>query len=356
MLAHPFALALSLSLAAQQYAVIPTSAANTDANTGGRVAGFVSRSRQQVLIDRSELGAVRNREITALSLRRNGQYLPALQGGPAHLRVTLSTTVREPRDASPLFAENHGAVRTVVFDSTVQLPNAPALLDRDAADWSAQHAVNIPVVPPFPYGDGTLVVEIEGAPGTNPSPWWPVDFTSDLEQGTTRAFGARCGRYASLSAPASALRLGSTVRIAATGEPDTAGVMILGASDFLPGINLGFLGAPACELLVQPAVIVPTTYCGYAPDVTAPGFAGVHLHLPSQANLLRSSFFAQAVDLVMEAPGHLTTTHGLALAVAALAPRAQCALVESFVTRSGALPTSGLVQPGRMPVVRFSLR
>ena len=349
-------LAANLALTAQQYAVVPAASATLDANTGGRVAGFASRFRQQILIDRGELAAVAGTEIVGLSLRRDGQYLRGLVGGQATLRITLSSTQRLPCDASTSFVDNHGSAATVVFDGAASLPASPPLPHRDAADWSDLHAVSIAFTTGFFYRDGTLVVEIEGTPGASSSAWWPVDFVGEVAAGTTRRFGQRCGRYANLSAPSEGLRLGTTLRIAATGEPLSTGVMLVGAREFVPGVNLGFLGAPACELLVQPDIVLPTAYLAYAPDPTAPGFAGADVHFPSDLSLLRGRFFAQAIDLVVGAPGHLTATEGMELTMAALAPRGQCAIVESFVAKSGALPVHGLVTQGRMPVLRFALR
>jgi len=94
---------------------------------------------------------------------------------------------------------------------------------------------------------------------------------------------------------------------------------------------------------VQPDAVIPVAYAGFAPDPTAPGFAGVDLHLPFEASLLRGRFFAQAIDLVPSAPGNLTATQGLELTLAALAPPPRCAVVESFVTKNGGFPPRGLV-------------
>jgi hypothetical protein len=341
---------------AQTHVVLPASAAQTDAVTTGRIAGFASPFRQQIVIDGRELGNVLGRYVAAVTFRRDGQYLRALAGGQTTIKVTLSSTARSPQDTSPVFDANHGSSRAVVFDGSITLPASPALPHRDAASWSSPHAVEVQFQTAFHFIGPNLVMEIEGVPGSPAATWWPVDYVHDSGRGVAIRYGRRCGRYSNLSTSAAGARIGDTVQLVASGEVNSAGALLIGSTPLVPGINLGFLAAPACELAVDPSMVFASWYQPFAGDPTAPGLTNLSLHIPWSDNLLGASLFAQGLNLAPSAPGRLTTTTGLQVTIAGARPSSLWAIVDSGVARTVPMPATGAVQHGRIPVILFTVR
>jgi hypothetical protein len=106
-------------------------------------------------------------------------------------------------------------------------------------------------------------------------------------------------------------KFGTTVPITTdpyfVGSP--VGIVVLGISWFLPGVPLDFLGAPGCQLLTDPLVLVPTLRDPF-------GRFNYALYVPHDAALQNATVYAQTFVV---SPGanflELTSTDGLGLTI-----------------------------------------
>jgi hypothetical protein len=209
------------------------------------------------------------------------------------------------------------------------------------------------------YAGGNLCVDIEGEPVPgSATAWWPLDGSTDPGAGSMQRVGASCAPRLSASAPAAWLRPAASARLLASGQPQSVGAALLGNPLSAP-VDLAFLGAPGCMLRVSPDIVFLTGFSiPPAPDM--PGDAQILLQIPSGPALLGIVLHQQWLNLqrpdARTNPAGMTLTHALVLQVTRAAPRARVVTVRSGLSRSGPVPSNGVVLPGRSPVMRFTFQ
>lgn len=255
-----------------------------------------------------------------------------------------------------VFAENHGSDRAEVFRGRVQVPAAPLLSHRDGATWSLPHAVEVPLAP-FPYSGGSLCIDLDGAalPGVS-SGWWRADFELLLHDAGVLSVGAGCDPRSRAAVSRSTLLPGGSVDLLCSGPAGAVGVLALDASTTPPGIDLGFMGAPGCRVLVLPALMLGGVFGASRPGTY--GDIDLVLRLPATGSLLGRGMAVQWV--VYPSPvnaARLTTTNALELQVSSLPSRLPGVLVRSGPrSATDPAPASGRVLPHVMPVLRLGYR
>jgi hypothetical protein len=344
-------------LAAQALVVPPNAAARDATGPLEPFPGTYLDSRQQIVIGATRLTSLQPMvsRIEALSFRRDGSQGSALTAGRARLTVRASSLARAPGDAGEWFAFNHGATVETCFDGEIDFPASPRLTTRDEPTWTAPYSFTIPLTPPIVYRGGALCIEIDGR-ALQPTRW-PVDVHSDLVQGTIARVGTACGPITAVTTRTANtsvwyLRPGATAVIDVLEVHGTVGVLALG-SQLSPPLNLAFLGAPGCALHVHPAVTFPTLILrrpGRGP--THPGAGRVTLPLPNLANLAGAQVPTQWVHLH---GSRLTTSDALLLGLGGSATT-DVAVVSSARADALALPPSGRVRTGSVPVVALQVR
>ena len=340
---------------AQQVMVVPNGAAAVDGTTRGQLAGLEERFRQQFLFGDGLLQGLRRSQILSLAFRRDG-HLRHQPGVTVQLQVALSTSTRDVAAAASVFAVNRGAV-SVVYSGTLNVATSPRLSHRDAATWSTPDAITLPFLAPYVYQNGTLCIDIDGEPVGAPSPWWPIDYETDSVTGIATRLGQACGvvaNHASSSGMVDArtLRPGATASLVGVGAANSPNVLLLGTTQFNPPIDLTFLGAAGCWLHLTPDITIPGSI-GPSFGARPIGLRVTALEVPAGPAALGACLYAQGAGV--EATG-LTTTAGLKLQLATNPTRLNAVAIRSRSVASGTLPVDGVVEPWRMPVVRFSYR
>ena len=170
LVARLVAVALTGAVCAQGTLTVPAAVTNRDGTSSLVGAGFVDARRQQFLFGPTHLATVAGRDLTALRLRRDG-FVVEQAAGRVNLTVTASaSTLLDARAPSPVFAENHLAPPTTLFQGVLDLPFSPRLPHAHAATWVTPDAITIPFAMPFRYAAGTLCVQLDGTPdATAPS-------------------------------------------------------------------------------------------------------------------------------------------------------------------------------------------
>ncbi|MEZ5965842.1 MAG: hypothetical protein R3F56_18550 [Planctomycetota bacterium] len=215
--------------------------------------------------------------------------------------------------------------------------------------------MTIPFVPVFRYDGGALCVEIEGSPTPGAtSTWWSIDAERARASGAVTMIGQGCGATASrvsrlASADARTLVPGSSTRMLSFGPPASAAVMFLGAERVGP-IDLGFLGAPGCDLEIAPAVWLGAAMQARVP--LRPAAANVVLQLPGDSWLTGGAFYVQWANWEGRT---LTTSNALHCQLATNMSDLDAAVVTGMGVGI-VLPVSGRVDVGIMPVVQFDCR
>lgn len=339
--------------AAAQNLVVPANRVASDGSTGQAFPGFSQRLRMQVVVDDAELVGLRQHEITAIAVRRDGQYQKALQGGRANLIVRVSIAPRPPGSSSPVFATNHGTSVVEVFRGEVVVPDAPALAGRHGATWQSPDAVTIPFTAPFPYAGGHLCIDVEGTPVAGVvSPWWRIDGEAFLHDASVTPVGQDCDPKATGFASRDTLLPGGTVRCVGTGPAGAMGVFLLGVAPLGSGVDLGFLGAPGCVAHVQPLVSVATVYTYPGPD--GYGSRNLELQLPDDRVMLGGTLLSQWASYPNPRnAAALTVSRALALRLASRSNTLVGATVRTGPA-AASLPDAGQVVPQVMPVLKIS--
>lgn len=349
--------ALPIGAEAQVTITVPIGLQAQDGEGLAMLPGASGAARAQWIYGASLMQGAQRRQITGLTLRRDGGRI-AFAAGDAHLRVTIAEVVGlDPWRAAPNFAANLGSRAVVVFDGVVHLPASPKPASRGAVTWTAPDAIALPFAAPFPYaGTGALCVQIEGQLGASPIPFWAIDVQTTGFAGRVTYVGQACGAVAQrVRHPGNVgerwLRPGSTARFVNLAPVEGAGAMLLGTEAFAQGLSLAPYGAPGCELWLTPAVIVPT-FARSVSGTHVPAAANTRLQMPAGASVLGSCLVAQWMNydgLV------LTTTNAVKATIALQMPGLDAAMVSCAPT-AGPLPAFGDVQTGRVAVVRFDLR
>jgi hypothetical protein len=345
------------SAVGQRWVVVPSAAERQDGMSLEHAPGIDRKVRQQVVIAESLVASLRGSTIEAMTFRRDG-FLPALAAASARWTVSLSASpALDPAHTSSRFTANHKTAAQVVFSGTVTFPASPRLPHRHAATWDAGDTVSIALTAPFLYAGGGLCVQIDSEPIGTPASWWPLDVEADGIGGTRTFFGLGCGDVAGRvtrtgSVDARALRAGSTVRfvnIAAAGSP---AVMLLSLNILPAPVDLAPFGAPGCVLWVLPDVLMMGVARMRAGPLR-PGAANMTLELPTSGAVLGACLHTQWVNFE---GARMTTTNAIKAQIASQPASLGAAMVRAAAVGSDPLPEVGEVEPGRMPVVRFTLR
>ncbi len=356
----PFLIALALAACAtgQQVITIPAGAIGRDGTGLLAGAGFEQPLREQFLFGATHLTGLVNRDLLALRMRRDGTPVEQ-KAGQLDLTLTVSASnLLDVRSPSPVFADNHRVPATTVFQGLVSLPHSLPLAHRHAATWSTPDAVTVPFAAPFRYLGGALCVQLDGVPrATLSSPWWPVDGERDLGTGVVTTIGQGCGPVAAIASrsagvEARMLRVGSTPRFTALGQPGNPAFLFLSSQVLSPGVDLSFLGAPGCFVYVVPDTSIAAMVGRQIPGTIAGG-ASIEVTLPTLSGLLGATLHTQWAVL---AGTRLTTTNALTLQLGADASSLDGAVVISKPASASMLPLAGTVDTATMAVVQFDYR
>jgi hypothetical protein len=343
--------------------VVPGVFAAAEAPGTGFWAFTPFSSRQQVLIDPSELAPARLRQIWGISVRRNMGDPAACIGGRLHLEVWISHSPLTAASASATLALNRGADHRRVFAGLVTLP-AVGAAPTSPAPWAAPWAVALPFGLPFPYAGGTLCIEsvttvpVDQDPPLQ-LPWWPIDARVLPAAGRVALNGQSCitgmpGQPAGVD-PAGLTPGGSATLWLRGPRRAFPALCIVGLDDRWLGslplpLDLGPLGAPGCVLwndwwFVTATLVSPLPSASFSHGCVA-------LRLPLEPTLVGQVFYAQwaAVDPPRNALG-LSFSNGVAATIGALPTGGDVGWLESTDLASD----QGRRLTGRAPVLCLHL-
>jgi hypothetical protein len=339
--------ALAPWLVAQGLHVVPSAHAASDAPSLTGVAGIGITDRQQIVIDAAHLAPLVGRDLTGLVFRREGADPSAFTANTAQVVVLVGGANSSAQDVRPDFAANSTSPLEV-FRGAVQVPASPP--PTSTPGWSAPDAVELSFSTPFRYSGGPLLIDIHGTVTTES--WWPVDAVEDGTAGAVIVEGHACGRLATVHGATALvaerdLVLGESVICTLFGEPAAPAFLLLGLGTLPSPADLAFLGAPGCELRVQPLSALATIVSPPPFDPLFGGLAERVVHLPTDAGLAGAEFVLQWAELL---PGTLATSNTLRCRIASTRPNLGLAVVWS---RAGTAP---IVQFTRVPVVGLRWR
>ncbi|MEZ5963846.1 MAG: hypothetical protein R3F56_08385 [Planctomycetota bacterium] len=342
---------LLLPLAAQGSVLVPRDALGRDGRGLGPLAGATSPRRQQFLIGEGLLVALRGHGILRISFRRDGQP-SSLASGKTIITVKLDQqTVQDPWRPSTTFQENLGPSAATVFQGEIVLPTSPRPAHRDSVGFGSSEAISIDLPQPYLYLGGTLCIDVEGEPVQGfATRAWPIDIDRDGARGVITTEGRSCvvtpeRVTRSITADPVALRPGATARFVGFGAGgELAGLLL--ASQKLPSpIDLGFLGAPGCELGVVPILEMWSTATAHRRGPLAA--ANAYLSVPHAAQFVSARLHAQWLFVQ---GGAIRTTQTMTLDLAPVLASIDGAIVTSLPQRGA---SSGEIQVSAVPVVRI---
>ncbi|MEM7200492.1 MAG: hypothetical protein AAF628_09525 [Planctomycetota bacterium] len=359
-----FSLALVAAPRAQQWVVVPSQYDGQEGTSGGTVAGFSARFREQILVSGTALQALQGEEIDSLWFRRDDLFGKTLLSSWSNIKVTVAPALLPPTAPSRVFVENLGAPSQVVFDGLLPLDGSSA--PPSPAPWATPFVAMVPFDTTYSYTGGDLCIEIEGTPDYPPLDfvWW-VDVAHLAAVGSVQHVGSPCGAPAAenaLTADAWGRNMvpGATFTMVSFGRPGTPGVMLLGAPLPTP-LSLAFMGASGCELYLLPTLQILGQHSAPVGGgaVAAPLFWDVHL--PVHPGFLGAQFRVQFANLETGSgssnPARITTTNALDITLGGSLPSGPISVVKSEAVPDGApLPDFGMVSVSRGPVLRFGSR
>ena len=311
-------------------------------------------ARRQLLYASRLLSKLQGRTFLGLRARRDAST-DYYGSGQINLEVWLSHSTRSPWDMSTDFATNRGSDHLKVFDGFVGLPASPPPMSPPAT-WDFPFAVEIPFDTPFVYQSGALCVETVTKGSNANSPWWPIDASITPFTGTVSAFGTSCIPGMGL-APAGAdvgsMTIGSTGIFYLRGmhAPGLA-VCMLGLSNSQFGslqlpIDLGPVAAPGCSLYTSSSLLIPASLV--VPQGSPSGTATAPFDLPVNPGLQGVTLYAQwALAETGVNPLGVSFSNGVAATVGASRMRNISWLESESLSSS-----TGVIMPGRVPVLRF---
>ncbi len=338
-----------------QQTVTPTTANLVDASSLLHAPGFTEPARQQILIEAHHLGGVSGKALLHLSFRRDtgtAATAAALTGGQTNLQIRLSTSRRPATNPSSRFADNTGTDVATVFSGLVTIPASPAVTTSTAVVWDPQHTVRISLGPGYVYSGGTLCIDISGDPRGLGSPWWPVDAVSDRLKGASVSVGNACGPYGAPGIRTAAVQrdslvVGNTARFSLRGEPAATAFLVFARRAVKNAIPID----PSRDAWIHLDGILGTARTQLGP-ARAPGRpfigaeAGMLVPIPPMPSLLAAEFAVQWITL---SGTTVSTSDAIACKLADRLP----SLGMAVVMRSGANPTTGIVQTDVAPVLRL---
>ena len=324
--------AMSPMLVAQQYHVVPSAYATSDAVSFNSVAGACCAGRQQTLIEASHLTALVGRTITAIEFRRTSAN-ETYQGGAAHLDVSLSLAPHDPLDCSRTFDDNVGPAPVQVFSGTVTIPTSPGVATQ-AVNWSSQNTIRVPFTVPFQYSGGPLCIDIVGNPiAGQEANWWMADAEFEDLSGAVLEIGTGCGLYGGPSGrwadvAERSLVAGGHAHMFAYGTPYGLAIAAIGDKSpvGMPLSALGFNSNPGCALflsniyLLEAMLFVPDPNPALGPRG---GRADLELKLPATSAALGFRMTTQWLDW-----SQMATSNAIEWTVAPAIPSLGMALVE----------------------------
>jgi hypothetical protein len=342
-------------LRAQNHVVAPASATANDAMSYEWVAGASRPLRQQTLVGGSHLAALQNRLIQAIELRRHAApeaYLP----GTATLTVTLSVSPNSPLTCSNRFADNPGPNAVQVFTGPVAFPASPATGGSGSpVAWTAANTIRIAFAQPFLYTQGTLCVDVVGAPiPGQEANWWMADAIEEVLPGAQAVeVGAGCGVYGGPQRRWSQVATRSLVPsgrgiFRAEGPANGLALAVFGAAAPQP-IPLSFFGIPTpnCNCHLDPALTLAAVLAVFEPEThplsTIGASAEVLLQIPASSVAFGLQMTTQWFDLTQ-----LATSNAISWTVANAIPTIDMALVEGHPAGDVGNATTWLA-----PVLRF---
>ena len=354
---------LTASMHSQTTLTVPPAFETIDANSGGTMAGFSARYRQQMLVDGGLLTPMQNKTIGALWFRRDELRGRFFQSSTTHLKIRVASAGRPTTAPSRRFADNLGPNAQTVFDGTLNLPATGPPPGIIPAVWTTPWAIRIPFsTGGFPYQNGDLCIQVDGTPQNPPANfiWW-VDCDHEADVGTVQQIGTACGAPATetqrtAGAWGRGMVAGSTFTMVSWGWPGSIGVMMLGTA--LPGpLSLDFVQAPNCQLYVQPQITVPAIYPAAFNGETF-GRLPLVVHVPSHTAFLATRVAAQWANIEppgsFSNPGGITTTNGLDITLGGKMPLGSISTVRSeSVVGGGSLSSLGWIWVSRGPVMQF---
>lgn len=336
---------------AQVHATVPAGSDATEGSSLLWLPGTEHALRQQTVVDGSLLTGLVGRDLSALSMRRNG-HAGALQGGTAHWTVHLAHAPHGPLQAVPEFAANAPSPQ-LVFQGSVSFPASAA---PNGAAWSAQDSVRIDFTQPFRYLGGPLVVDITGTPGAAGPFSWPADAARENVAGTVTNVGDGCGTLGGMHrrwahALAETLVAGGTAQFTAWGTPGGLGMACVGSNAIanlyplaavLPGAGTG-CNVHLVDVLASAAVPFSAPL---DPGLASLGGMGHFLlSIPNQPFALGATFATQWIDLTQA----FATSNAEVWSIAPAAPSLGMATVQALASES-----SGVVDPTIGHVIRFA--
>lgn len=321
---------IAAPIAAQGLHVVPQSAAAAEGNAMRAFPGIGVGDRLQIIVDAAELQPLVGRTLNGLALRRDTSFDGALLNASGQVVVRIGVAATGPDRAQRDFAGNLPAP-TEVFRGQIDAPaTGPAPI---APSWDQADTVRVQFATGYAYAGGPLCVEIESLAAAGA--WWPVDAVSDAAIGSVASIGVACGPRAGFGATAGVDPAGLVVGRSATfefvGAPNAPAWLLVGFGMLSHPLDLGFVGAPGCQLHVDIVAQLPATVSAAIPGFGASGLVNVDLHLPADANLLGGRLAVEWLEL---SPA-LVTSNALACQIASIPPQLGMAVVAS---RSGETP------------------
>lgn len=312
-------LCLCATLSAQSFVTVPGGYENAEANSCPRVAGLGHSGANQFILGASHLSGLVNRHLSRLSFRRDGGFPIPYPAGNARLTVRLDHAAFAPHEVARDFALNAPSPQTV-FDGVVALPASGSVSTPLA--WASPHVVEIPFATPFLYQGGPLAIEILGTNLEQAPFWWTVDGVEDDLRGSVVDEGFACGprsgpNQVTASVAENSLVPGGNAEFLLFGSQGDPAFLLLGAGTFPVPLSLAVLGAPGCELRVDPFLALPAAVVDSG-QAGLGGLARLLLPIPSQPAFHGGQLVAQWLELGPSVASSQTLRFTLAARLAAL--------------------------------------
>lgn len=307
---------------------LPAAAANSWGSGNAIPFGWGACKYQQIFAGSELPNAL---VIGGLSLRQPHTGATAV-GFTVDMEIRVGTTTKGNGTMSTTFAANWdlGAPTTVLPRTLVDFPDQAGIVPTAPS----QFALTIPWTNAFawtPQAGTNLLVEITvfgnswggiyGYPLDNTagtvSAFGTPETATTANGGPVRGFGVVMGLDASTNTATPQLytdttpQIGDSFRVRVRqAKASTLAAMVLGWSNTSSGgnplpVDLGVLGAPGCQILVDPLVITPLT-------TTATGTTNLQYQLPNDIYALGHSFYNQAwiLDAAANPLGLVATNAG----------------------------------------------
>lgn len=312
-------LTLALPLGAQSTLFVPAGAESVEGPSNVAIAGLGHSGANQFILGASHLSGLVNRHLSRLSFRRDGGYPIPYPAGNARLTVRLAHAAFAPHEVARDFAVNAPSPQTV-FDGVIALPASGSVSTPLA--WASPHVVEIAFATPFLYQGGPLAIEILGT-NLEPAPfWWTVDGVEDDLRGSVVDEGFACGprsgpNQVTASVAENSLVPGGNAEFLLFGSQGDPAFLLLGANTFPVPLSLAPLGAPGCELRVDPFLALPAAVVDSGQSGLG-GLARLLLPIPSQPAFHGGQLVAQWLELGTRVASSQTLRFTLAARLAAL--------------------------------------